>query len=179
MLIAILSDIHDNVWKLQAALQQMSQAEALLCCGDLCSPFIVGLLADGFPQGPIHIVFGNNDADLFRITQNAGRYAGRVILHGALAELTLGGKRIALNHYPEIARGLAASGQYDVVCFGHNHQYEVTRYGNCLAINPGPIMGYEPGSRQDVTASFVLYDTETDSAHTVLHQKQLLNPQQD
>src|SRR5579883_2882184 len=89
MKIAILSDIHDNVWKLEAALKQMQEAELLICCGDLCSPFIVGLLADGFPQRPLHIVFGNNDADLFRITQNANRYPNRVALHGAFAELTL------------------------------------------------------------------------------------------
>src|SRR5262249_51109516 len=149
MQIAILSDIHDNVWKLDAALKQMKEAELLLCCGDLCSPFIVGLLAEGFPQGPLHIVFGNNDADLFPIPKNASRYQGRVTLHGAFAELSLDGKRFAVNHYPEIARGLAVSGQYDVICFGHNHQYEVTRYGSALAINPGPIMGYDPGSRQD------------------------------
>jgi uncharacterized protein len=126
MKIVILSDIHDNVWKLEAALKQMQEAERLICCGDLCSPFIVRLLADGFPQGSLHIVFGNNDADLYRITQNANLYPDRVRLHGAFAELTLGGKRFAVNHYPEIAGGLAASGQYDVVCFGHNHRYEVT-----------------------------------------------------
>jgi putative phosphoesterase len=164
MQIAILSDIHDNVWKLDAALKRMQDAELLICCGDLCSPFIVGLLADGFAHGPLHIVFGNNDADLFRITQNANRYAGRVTIHGAFAELTLDGKRFAVNHYPEIAVGLAASGKYDVICFGHNHRYEVTRYSSALAINPGPIMGYDPGSKQNVDSTFVLYDTETDTA---------------
>jgi hypothetical protein len=164
MKIAVLSDIHDNIWKLEDALKQMQEAEQLICCGDLCSPFIVGLLADGFPQGHIHIVFGNNDADLFRITQNAGRFPDRITLHGAFAELNLGGKRFAVNHYPEIAVGLAASGQYDVVCFGHNHHYEVTRYGSTLAVNPGPIMGYDPVHHKDVEATFILYYTETDCA---------------
>ena len=50
-----------------------------------------------------------------------------------------------------------------MICFGHNHRYEVTRYGRALAVNPGPIMGYDPVSRKDVDATFVLYDTETDS----------------
>jgi len=35
MRIAILSDIHDNVWKLAAALEAVRHADVLLCCGDL------------------------------------------------------------------------------------------------------------------------------------------------
>src|SRR4051794_4593048 len=66
MLIAILSDIHDNLPKLRAAIDHIQRVDALLCGGDLCSPFIVDELAR-YP-GPVHVVFGNNDADLFRIT---------------------------------------------------------------------------------------------------------------
>ena len=83
MKIGILSDIHDNIWNLRAALEGLGEADALICCGDLCSPFVVGLLGEGFPGRPIHVVFGNNDGDLFRITQNASRVAG-LELHGEL-----------------------------------------------------------------------------------------------
>ena len=62
MRIAILSDIHDNVWKLAAALKAAREADALICCGDLCSPFVVHQLGRAF-SGPIHIVFGNNDGE--------------------------------------------------------------------------------------------------------------------
>lgn len=41
MRIAVLSDIHDNVWNLAAALDAGAETDALICCGDLCSPFIV------------------------------------------------------------------------------------------------------------------------------------------
>jgi len=61
MRIAVLSDIHDNVWKLAAALEAVRDADALICCGDLCSPFIVHQLGRGF-AGPIHVVFGNKMA---------------------------------------------------------------------------------------------------------------------
>ncbi|MDQ4074952.1 MAG: metallophosphatase family protein [Chloroflexota bacterium] len=137
MRIGILSDIHDHVWNLQAALHWMNGAqgeqgvEALICCGDLCSPFIVGLLAEGLPERPIHIVFGNNDGDLFRISANAAKHE-QVHLHGELFEAELDGKRVAANHYPTIALPLAHSAHYDVVCFGHNHQYEITRRGPTL-----------------------------------------------
>jgi hypothetical protein len=167
MRIAILSDIHDNVWKLAGALHAIQSADELICCGDLCSPFIVHQMARGFP-GPIHIVFGNNDGDLYRITANARKY-DHVLLHGEMLRRELDGKRIACNHYDNIGRGLAASGEFDVVCFGHNHVHEIVRIGGTLAINPGPIMGakFAPdASPVDVASTFVLYDTRADTTET-------------
>lgn len=158
MKIAIVSDIHDHVWNLRAALAGLPAADALLCCGDLCSPFVVGLLADGFPGRPIHVVFGNNDGDLFRITQNAGRVAD-VQLHGALFQGEIGGVRVAVNHYPDIARAIAAGGQHDLVCYGHNHLFAIESVGGVLTVNPGTLMGYDPAAKRDVPATFVVYDT--------------------
>ena len=51
------------------------------------------------------------------------------------------GKRIACNHYDNIGRAMAASGEFDLVCFGHNHVYEAGRVGRALIVNPGPVMG--------------------------------------
>lgn len=161
MRIAILSDIHDNVWKLEAALRKLRErgADAMICCGDLCAPFVVPQLAENF-AGEIHIVFGNNDGDTFRIAQQALRY-GHVKLHGEFAELVLGGKRFAVTHFPEIGRALARSGQYDVVCYGHDHRFHLSREGQTLLINPGEVLGRLGAS------TFVLYDTETDEAERV------------
>ena len=163
MKIAILSDIHDNIWNLRAALAGLPPADALICCGDLCSPFVVGLLAEGFPGRPIHVVFGNNDGDLYRITQNAAR-VGTVQLHGELFRGEFEGRRVLVNHYPEIALAIAASGEYDLVCYGHNHLYKIERVGATLTVNPGAIMGYEPGGKREVSPTFVVYDTTTAEA---------------
>jgi uncharacterized protein len=156
MRIAILSDIHDNIWKLEAALGRLGDADALICCGDLCAPFIVAQLAEGF-AGPIHVVFGNNDGDRFNILRQALRY-DRVTIHGELAELALGGTRFAVHHFDNVGRLIAATGVYDVVCYGHNHVFEVGRDGETLRINPGEIMG------RFGTSTYVVYDTETDVA---------------
>src|SRR4051812_16238042 len=156
MRLAIVSDIHDNLWTLRAALQWLNDADAMLVCGDLCSPFIMERLATGF-QGPIHVVFGNNDGDLFRITTTAARFP-HVTLHGAFADLPpeqMGGKRVAITHYPEIAHAIAPSGVYDLVCYGHSHKLERGRVGRTVTINPGELMGGLTG-----LASFVIYDTE-------------------
>ncbi len=158
MKLAILSDIHDHLANLRLALVHAQEAEALLCCGDLCSPFIIKELGERFTRGEIHVVFGNNDADLFRITAKAAEY-GHLHLHGEFAELELGGQRFALNHFDNLGRALAQGGRYDIVCFGHNHRYEVSQVGPTLLINPGEIMGELTGQ-----ATFVLYDTETREA---------------
>lgn len=169
MRIGILSDIHDHIRELDSALGSMRGVEALIFCGDLCSPFIVGELCGvGVVSGPIHIVFGNNDGDLFRITQNAGKKPDQVKLHGELADIELGGLRFAVNHYPNIAQSLAASGNYDVVCYGHNHAHAVDRIvaggRDVILINPGTLMGarFDRGKREVVPSTFAILDTDAD-----------------
>lgn len=139
MRIAICSDIHDNIWTLEKALPGMSDANALIFCGDFCAPFTLAQLAGGF-EGPVHAVLGNNDGDQRLLMQIASESANAT-LHGQFAELELDGVRIAVTHYPEIARGLAASDLYDVVCYGHDHTLHEERVGDTLLVNPGELMG--------------------------------------
>lgn len=160
MQIAVFSDIHDNIWKLSSALEKIQDVDVLICCGDLCAPFVVAQLAEGF-FGPIHIIFGNNDGDTFRITQIAGQH-DQVILHGEFADANLAKKRIAVTHFPEIAYSLAGSGFYDLVCYGHDHQYRISREGETLLINPGEIMGRFGNS------TFAIYDAEKEEAKRVV-----------
>jgi len=160
MKLAILSDIHDHIWNLRAAVARAQEAEAVICCGDLCSPFIINLLGEGFSERPIHIVFGNNDADLFRITRNASRFP-QILLHGHIFQGELGGRRVAAVHYDDTAVPIARSGVYDLVCFGHNHRFEIEKVGQTLAVNPGAVMGYDPLKGQDIPATFVFYDTDS------------------
>jgi uncharacterized protein len=161
MKIGIVSDIHDNLWNLAAALRMMGDAGTLICCGDLCSPFVIAELAKF--SGDVHVVFGNNDADLYRITLNAAKHAN-VHLHGELFRETFGGRRV--NHFDYIARPIANSGEFDVVCFGHNHELEITRTDRgCLLLNPGPILGAKFAKGwEDVPSTFLCYDTETGEA---------------
>lgn len=158
MHLAIVSDIHDQVWNLALMLTSdpLRKADALLCCGDLCSPFVVAQLAKGF-AGPIHIVFGNNDGDLYRITQNAAAF-DHVHVHGELFHAELGGKRFLVNHFPNLAEQFSADA-CDVICYGHNHVYHHGVRGEALVLNPGTLMGYNPVEGQDVPATFMTYDT--------------------
>lgn len=160
MKIAILSDIHDNLDALARALDAAKGCEALICCGDLNSPFVVKALGSGF-SGPQHIVFGNNDADRFRITTIARDFS-HINLHGEYVELELGGLSFSVNHFDNIGRALAAGGQFDVVCFGHNHRHEVAQNSFTTLINPGEIYGRLSGE-----STFVIFETATREASLI------------
>jgi putative phosphoesterase len=142
MLVAVLSDTHDNIWKLDAALPHIQRAEAVVHCGDLCSPFLLRMLAEGVQGRGLHVVWGNNDGDRLLLTRVAGGFEG-VHLYGQFAEVELGGVAAAVNHYPEIAHGMALSGKYRLVCYGHNHTAREQRIGDCLLLNPGELAGIQ------------------------------------
>jgi uncharacterized protein len=160
MKVAVLSDIHDNLPALRKALKLSEVAEVIICCGDLCSPFVAKELGSGFAR-PIHVVFGNNDGDRFRIAANAVKYP-QLHFHGEYVEMEFEGKKFAVNHFDNIGRALAAGGKFDVVCFGHNHKFEITRLGSTLVVNPGEVYGGLTGN-----ATFVIYDTTTGQAQRV------------
>jgi putative phosphoesterase len=143
MKIAVLSDSHDNIWKLAAAMPHMAAADAVIHCGDLCSPFMITRIGEGAAGKPVH----DGDRDL--IGRNAARFLG-ITLHGQAARFEFGGLRIAVNHYPELARGLAASGEFDLVFYGHDHTAHQEWIGRCLLINPGELMGMKGNSRMAV-----------------------------
>jgi putative phosphoesterase len=163
MRLAILSDIHDNIWKLEAALPHLAGVEAVLFCGDLCSPFTLDRLARGSAGRPVHVVWGNNEGDV-RLMVKLIAATGNVTLHGQLAELEFDGLRVAVNHYPEIARRLAESGAYDLVCYGHDHTAHEERLSNgATLLNPGEVMGLQGPS------TLALFDTAARAAtHVVL-----------
>lgn len=156
--IAIISDTHDNFTNLSRALEQIHAAGAdmLLHCGDLCAPFMVSRLAQGF-AGPIHIVFGNNDGD-GRLIQSIASKHPQVTLHGIYAEISNGNRTLAMIHYPEPARRIAASDAFDLVCYGHDHTQHLSAVGRTWLLNAGELMGLRS------KPTWATYDTR---AHTV------------
>ncbi len=91
-------------------------------------------------------------------TQDLGKLSSTVI-HFITEKL--GGRKIAANHYPHIARHLAESGHYDAVFYGHDHTAHQEQIGETLLLNPGEVMGRFGKS------TFAWYDTETGQAEIV------------
>jgi hypothetical protein len=158
MKIAILSDVHDNIWKLESLLANL-EADALVFCGDFCAPFTLAQIAEGF-AGPIHVVFGNNDGDKLFLSRVAGRFS-HVTLHGEFADMEMDGRRLAVTHYPEIGKALCQGGTYDLVCHGHSHERVVEQVGGTLRLNPGEVMG------RLGLSTYAVYDTSVGQAQIV------------
>ncbi|MEJ2289407.1 MAG: metallophosphoesterase family protein [Deinococcales bacterium] len=161
MRIGILSDIHDHVWNLRAALPALQDADTLLVAGDLCSPFVIPILGDGFTRGRIHVVFGNNDGDRFRMTMVAQAFE-HVELHGEVYRGRLDGHELVMNHFPALAEPMDAA-RIPLIVYGHDHRYHVERTGPGAdagwRLNPGTLLGYDPLSGEDVPATFLVLDT--------------------
>jgi len=157
--IAIVSDSHDHLIPLRAALERAKAAgaEAVIHCGDLVAPFVIAALKQF--DGPVHVVFGNNDGDIFLLTKQAAH--SNVEVHGKVAMLELGGRKILATHEPPTAEAFAATGSYDAVFYGHVHQAGEKKVGDTLVLGAGELMGYKE------TPSFVIYDTEANVAERI------------
>jgi putative phosphoesterase len=119
MLLALLSDTHDNQSSTRAALELLRPhgPSAYLHAGDLVSPEMLDL----FAGLPFHFVFGNNEYDHAALRSRAR--AESLHCHDDLADLTISGMRIALLHGHEQSRlhQLAHAGRYHYVIHGHTH----------------------------------------------------------
>ncbi|MCY4376648.1 MAG: metallophosphoesterase family protein [Spirochaetaceae bacterium] len=164
--IAVVADTHDNWPALDALCRSMADAGCthLLHCGDVCAPLTLLRLLDGF-DGQVDLVAGNVDGDHYLMTtRTAGRANFR--FHGAeLAELTVGGRTVAMQHYPRLARALACGGGYHAVFYGHDHVAHVERIEagarSVLLANPGTL------SAMGKAATYGLYDPASNDLELV------------
>jgi putative phosphoesterase len=137
MLVGVISDSHDNMPKLRAAVELLRErgVEHLIHAGDWVAPFAVKVLVEA--GIPFTGVFGNNDGEKTGI----GRMTADV--HEAPHFFDLDGRRIVLAHDPtEVPDEMR--GQADVVIFGHTHLILVEK-GPPLVLNPGECCGWLEG----------------------------------
>lgn len=157
MKIAIISDSHDNLAniKILADWLKAHPVDLAIHCGDVAADETVKFLAQNI-AAPLHLVYGNMDKNYRDQIYEASDELENVQLHGDQGELTLGSIKIAFCHFPEQARRLAQSGQYQLVLYGHTHQpWLETLANNCQLINPGTLAGLFN------KASFAVYDTDS------------------
>jgi putative phosphoesterase len=144
--ICVVSDSHDRGDPLLDAIQTAyaEGAQLAIHCGDVIgAQTLRPLLAVGIP---VHVVHGNNLGDPVAMARLCVASQGRIVYHGADAELSLAGRRVFVTHHPHYARGLASTGDFDLVCCGHSHVAEVVeqaniRGGRTWLINPGTVAG--------------------------------------
>ena len=146
MKVCIVSDSHDNRALLATAVQDAKSrgAEVVLHCGDVIAPTTLrGLPPIGLP---VHVIHGNNTGDLVTMHAVMETFPDIIHYHGQDAMLEIAGRRIFLVHYPHYASAMALTGDYDLVCCGHDHRFLVAQIKNIKGtettlVNPGTVGG--------------------------------------
>jgi len=160
MKICNVSDSHDNRLLLETAVREAKTAgaQAVLHCGDVVAPSTLEVLR---PFGlPVHVIHGNNTGDLYMMGRIASLPASGVHYHGQDAGIELAGRRIFLVHYPHYAAAMAATGDWDLVCCGHDHKADIRLVDNMAGrqtrlVNPGTVGGIK------APATYVMGNLET------------------
>ena len=159
MKICLVSDSHDHRRLLAAAVTEAKTlgAEVVLHCGDLVAPSTLHAITKlGLP---IHVIHGNNTGDLFHLSRIAHESKGLVTYYGQDAALTLHGRRIFMVHYPHYAKAMALTGDYDLVCNGHEHKARIEEIAN---VKGGKTLRLDPGTTAGIGSkpTYILGDLE-------------------
>jgi hypothetical protein len=80
--------------------------------------------------------------------------------HGQDAGIILNDRKIFIVHYPHYAEAMGLTGQWDIVCYGHDHRSTIKHIknvndGQTLLLNPGTVAGIGP------KATYITGDLET------------------
>jgi putative phosphoesterase len=163
--IAILSDIHDHIDNLKKAISMLEGSEAIILCGDITSPFTVDILKTS--NIPVFACFGNNDADQTNLVKRGGKRSTWFSPSEEYGHITLDNKKIAFSHYPNIAKLLLKTNEFDAIFFGHTHQSFIGNDGKTLIANPGAICGINPQKLLYERSSFAIYTTDENTCRII------------
>ncbi len=141
-MIGVMSDSHDNVTMIRRAVATFKDAgcDLVLHAGDIIAPFAAKEL--GALGCPINAVFGNCDGEKLGLEKALEGF-------GEIKEAPLAfahsGRKFFLVHYHFSVGKYAASGNHDVIIFGHTHKPELKKEGKTLVLNPGEAGGWLTG----------------------------------
>jgi len=158
MRIGVLSDTHDRLPMIDTAVRLFNAVgvEVVLHAGDLVSPIV----AEAFSGLSCRLiaVFGNNDGDRLYLTERFAKL-GIGGFFGDHHEFILGDRRLVLMHQPRSIEALAASGEFDLIVYGHTHRIDLRTVGagkGTTILNPGEACGWLTGR---ATAAIVNLDS--------------------
>lgn len=165
MKIAVLSDIHDNIWNLKKALKiiEKQKVKSIIFCGDMCAPSTTVVLAQA--NLATYACLGNVDEDHIGMQKMGGNKFTWFHLAREYAEVKIDKRKIAFCHYPKLAELLAKSDKYNAVFHGHTHVLKKEKYGKTLLVNPGPVCGFSRA--KSVNPTFAVYSTETNTVKII------------
>ncbi len=100
MKMAVISDSHDNLKGIRWAFERINSLgiDTVIHLGDVISPFVPLKIAEIY-RGKMWVVFGNNDGDYLKLTQNFRKF-GWLASNESPTFLEIGSKNIIMMHEP-------------------------------------------------------------------------------
>ena len=133
--LGIISDTHGLLNETVQAVQLFlnHDVQTVIHCGDIGSSAVVR----AFQGLETHFVFGNMDGESETLRLAAEETGNQ--LHGWFGSIERSGKRIAFlhGHQSHKFEQELASGNWDLICFGHTHVAAVEMRGSTMLLNPG------------------------------------------
>jgi len=163
MLIGAISDTHDNLPKIEKAVEYLNnqKVELTLHAGDYVAGFVIPKLRQ--LNCNLIGVFGNNDGD-HELLKKRFSETTNCTIHERFTSVKVEDYRIGLlhGHEEELLNAIIDSGYFDAVVHGHSHYKGIVKKGKTLAINPGEVCGYLTGK-----STIALLDTSKREATIV------------
>lgn len=139
MLVAIISDLHDNLINLEKCLTwcRNKSIEKIICCGDVGNAETLNFLSNNY-NNEIFLVTGN--AETYEIDDLANL---KNIRHcGKLGRESLAGLNYGFCHKPEEAKKIMQTKPAPAFIFyGHTHRPWLEKKGGIHLANPGNLAG--------------------------------------
>ena len=144
MKIGIISDTHDDHGNVLAAIGIFNDAEVdtVLHAGDIVSPFTAKAF-ERLKAKHFIAVFGNNEGEKGAVRTNIESFGGEI--HDPCYKGELAGKKVFMTHTQFMIPEIVASGQYDLVIYGHTHKQDIRTEDRTLVVNPGECTDWVTG----------------------------------
>jgi len=139
MIIAIISDIHDNLANLEKFLQysQKNKVKKIICCGDVVNFTTLEYLLNNFKNN-VYLINGNND----NFTLEDEKKFSNLKFLGRYGVFELEKIKIGLCHEPFFINKILEQKEKPLVIFyGHTHKPWIEDKNNIKLINPGTLGG--------------------------------------
>jgi hypothetical protein len=151
MLVAIISDIHDNLVNLKKCLVwcRENNIEKIICCGDITNSETLEYLSNSFSKEIILVrgnmeIYEEGEENNFSNFKYLGRYG--------VAEIE--GKKIGACHEPFLIEKVSGLRDCDFIFYGHTHKPFLEVRDKTQIVNPGTLGGVFQ------RATFAVWDTE-------------------
>lgn len=151
MKIAIVSDSHDNLTKVEEAFKKINEEKIdfVIHLGDYIAPFTIRKIRE-FYNGKLIGIFGNNDGDKVLLSKIFDIYNWEIYDPPKFLEIE--NKKFLLFHsFPDFEK---IDFNIDYILFGHIHRVYIKKEKFNI-LNPGELCGYLTGN-----STFLILDIE-------------------